>query len=107
MCFYLGRLRRAADLSPSLWSVVYRRSDQLGTRMRAIWFSRCLHSCDDDQELDIHIPTILMCVHRNVKHCSRTEVKLKKNQTQILSVHSTDLCDPPVTGAVGGAVLLT
>lgn len=35
----------------------------------------------------------------------RTEVMLNSH-TQILSVHSTDLCDPPVTGAVGSAVLL-
>lgn len=96
-----GRLWRAADVSSALQSVVYRWSNQLGTRMRPSRFPGSLHSCDVYQELDIHIPSLLM---KEELCLQRTEVMLNSH-TQILSVHSPDLCDPPVTGAGGSAVL--
>ncbi len=63
-----GRLWRAADVSPTLWPVVYCWSDQLGTWMRANWFSGGLHSCDVHQEMDIYIPAFLKTQNYDKPH---------------------------------------
>lgn len=84
MCFDIaGRLWRAADVSSALQSVVYRWSNQLGTRMRPSRFPGSLHSCDVYQELDIHIPSLLM---KEELCLQRTEVMLNTVYTALTFV---------------------
>lgn len=85
MCFDIaGRLWRAAGVSSALRSVVYRWSNQLGTRMRQSRFPGSLHSCDVYQELDIHIPSLLM----------KEELCLQRTEV-MLNSHTQTLCTQP------------
>lgn len=85
MCFDIaGRLWRAADVSSALQSVVYRWNNQLGTRMRPSRFPGSLHSCDVYQELDIHIPSLLM----------KEELCLQRTEV-MLNSHTQTLCTQP------------